>query len=52
MGLTDWFSRRRLSRRAGDKIQRGVMVIAVAMLLSMVVIAFVLAAATGSAARA
>lgn len=48
MGLRDWLTRRRFNRKAGDLIQRGVMLIAVAMLLSMVVVAFLVASASDS----
>ena len=48
MALKDWFSRRRVTRKAGDKIQRGVLAIAVAMLLGMVLLAILLANASDS----
>jgi len=49
MGLRDLLSRRRFTRRAGDKIQRGVMAIAIVMLLAMTVVSAVLGSATDSA---
>lgn len=49
MGIRDWFSpSRRVPRRAGDKIQRGVLAIAVVMLLGMITVSIVLSATTDS----
>jgi PASTA domain len=49
MGVTQWLSRRRIARKAGDKIQHGVFTMVCWMLVAMVVIAFLLAGATDSA---
>jgi Na+/melibiose symporter-like transporter len=49
MGFKDWIARRRIARKAGDKIQHGVFTIICWMLAAMVVIAFLLAYASDSA---
>ncbi|WP_433291093.1 PASTA domain-containing protein [Actinoplanes sp. CA-030573] len=49
MGIRDWFSSsRRGPRKAGDKIQRGVLAIAVVMLLGMITVSICLTVTTGS----
>ncbi|GIE98874.1 PASTA domain-containing protein [Paractinoplanes rishiriensis] len=49
MGLKDLLRPRKVTRRAGDKIQRGVLAIAIVMLLAMIVVAIFLGSATGAA---
>ena len=46
MGIRDLLNPRKLPRRAGDKIQRGVLAIAVVMLLSMIVVSIILTVTT------
>jgi uncharacterized membrane protein YwzB len=46
MGIRDLFSTRKIARRAGDKIQRGVMAVTVAMLVAMVAVAIILGTTT------
>ena len=46
MKFRDLFSTRKTARKAGDKIQRGVLAVAVTMLLAMVVVAILLTMTT------
>jgi hypothetical protein len=46
MGVREWFSPRRGSRKAGDKIQRGVLIVGVVLLTAMIVVSVMLAAFT------